>query len=134
MSGGSVDGHVCNSDSQQRVWLPLFRNNKIIQQPVNLETVAELYAGEAARFISDSVSSEKPFFLYMAFSHVHQLCAPRDYPEQLTCQWSREKNSTFASAVAEMDWIAGQVLQEIDSHEALRNNTLVLFTSDNGPW
>ncbi|KAL3939963.1 MAG: hypothetical protein SGARI_001175 [Bacillariaceae sp.] len=70
----------------------------------------------------------------MAFSHVHQLCAPRDYAEQLTCQWSREKNSTFSSAVAEMDWIAGQVLAEIDSDEALRHNTLVLFTSDNGPW
>ena len=83
----------------------------------------------------------------MAFSHVHQLCAPRDFPEQATCQWSGQANpeaaassspssssmanSTFSDAVREMDWIAGQILQALD---AVSDNTLVLFTSDNGPW
>jgi arylsulfatase A-like enzyme len=131
MSGGSVDGHVCNSDKEGTMWLPLYQNNTIVEQPVNLETLAETYANSAVRFIQRN--RRRKFFLYMAFSHVHQLCAPRDYPEQTTCQWSSTRNATFQTAVEEMDWIAGQILDALDE-TGVASNTLVIFTSDNGPW
>lgn len=143
MSGGSVEGHVCHADTDRTMWLPLYQNEKIVQQPVRLETLAQTYAKKAVDFMkrqhhsTNDGDDKSPFFLYMAFSHVHQLCAPRDYPEQSTCQWaagSDVQNATFDNAVQEMDWIAGQILEYVDQDEELRNNTLILFTSDNGPW
>jgi arylsulfatase A-like enzyme len=144
MSGGSVDGHVCNSDQEETMWLPLYHNHTIAQQPVNVDTLAETYANSAVRFIQRNTQSNheeqqqqargrRPFFLYMAFSHVHQLCAPRDFPEQATCQWASARNASFETAVEEMDWIVGRILDALDE-VGVSNNTLVLFTSDNGPW
>ena len=177
MSGGSIDNHTCNNEKDHHVnftaWLPLYNNTEIIQQPVDINQLAQIYASSAVNFIhrhatSSSFSSNKqtrkstisessttetiseqskPFFLYMAFSHVHQLCAPRDYPEQMTCQWSSSSTpassyasssssqflSPFDSAVHEMDWIAGEILKALDDTNTT-NNTIVLFTSDNGPW
>lgn len=136
MSGGSVDNHECFADTNRTMWLPLYENEKIIEQPVNLETLAQRYAHRATDFIERN-AKKKPFFLFMSFSHVHQLCAPKFGNEQETCQWAKKKNgsgtSTFVDAVEEMDWIAGKILQKLDDL-MITNETLVLFTSDNGPW
>lgn len=132
MSGGSVDGHVCDYDSNSDTWLPLYHNDRIVQQPVRLSELAETYATYAESFLDQHQNDL--FFLYVPFSHVHQLCAPRDYSEQGTCQWTMQgPNSTFVSAVQEMDWIAGRILQKLDAL-SLSNDTIVWFTSDNGPW
>ena len=132
MSGGSVDGHQCNQDVNQSMWLPLYHNDEIVEQPVKLEDLPHRYASEANDFLERQKS--EPFFLFMSFSHVHQLCAPKFGNEQESCQWSAgEEPSTFVDAVEEMDWIAGQILDKLDDLK-LSNNTLVLFTSDNGPW
>ncbi|KAL7565995.1 hypothetical protein ACA910_011015 [Epithemia clementina (nom. ined.)] len=171
MSGGSVDHHTCITDVNETMWLPLYHNQNIVQQPVQLDHLAQRYAHQAVEFMTRNTAGSinnnsttnnnkepKPFFLFMSFSHVHQLCAPRDYPEQQACQWSGNKGgsyqdgsnnggtassstsnlytsnySSFVDAVEEMDWIAGQILQAID-HLGIANNTLVWFTSDNGPW
>lgn len=137
MSGGSVDNHTCIYDSNETMWLPLYEDSRIIQQPVRVDELALRYASRARNFIHRNAHAKRPFFLYMPFSHVHQLCAPRDYPEQEVCQWARrdkkESEATFADAVEEMDWIAGRVLSALKENE-VDNNTLVIFTSDNGPW
>ena len=135
MSGGSIDDHICGFDTNETMWLPLFDGTDIIQQPVDLTNLAERYASKAKSFMRQSVQNETPFFLYLPFSHVHQLCAP----QQATCQWASKPFSelspvgSFVDAVEEMDWIAGQVLSEID-YLGIHNDTFVLFTSDNGPW
>jgi arylsulfatase A-like enzyme len=132
MSGGSIDNHTCNSDVNESMWLPLYEGNAIIEQPVRVQDLAARYATAASNFILRK--KDAPFFLYMAFSHVHQLCAPRDFPEQSRCQWaSVPKQATFVDAVEEMDWIVGKILQTLDG-AGVTNNTLVIFTSDNGPW
>jgi len=149
MSGGSVDNHTCVYDINEIQWLPLYQNDTIVQQPVRINELAAKYADAASDFIQRHASSSlaasnsrnKPFFLYMAFSHVHQLCASaNDVPEQTTCQWAAAaiknnttSHATFADAVTEMDWIAGQILSALD-RAGVRNDTLVIFTSDNGPW
>ena len=54
-----------------------------------------------------------------------------------TCQWasaSQQQHATFADAVTVMDWIAGRVLLQALDQAGLTNDTLVVFTSDNGPW
>lgn len=147
MSGGSLDDHVCAYDGDASWWLPLYEDEAIIEQPVKMRDLADRYATRATSFIETNVAQDKPFFLYMAFSHVHQLCAPKAGNEQGTCQWAgshtdknqpsrsntKKGNHTFGDAVQEMDWIAGEVLKALDAAGAA-NNTLVLFTSDNGPW
>ena len=133
MSGGSLDNHECNNDPNRTMWLPLYQNTTIIQQPVQLDDLAAKYASASTSFIKENANNGKPFLLYMAFSHVHQLCAPRDYPEQETCQWSSKEKATFSDAVEEMDWITGQILNALQENNAV-NDTIVLFTSDNGPW
>ena len=136
MSGGSIDDHICAYDVDlQTQWLPLYHNTTIIQQPVNVQQLAEHYATAATNFIQRQVESQTPFFLYMAFSHVHQLCASYNRPEQSSCQWSRHSGdaSTFQDAVAEMDGVVGEILATLERTGAT-NNTLVVFTSDNGPW
>ncbi len=122
---------MCQFDRNENMWLPLYDNHRIVQQPVNMHHLAQTYTDRAIDFIQRH--QQEPFFLYFPFSHVHQLCAPRDYPEQFTCQWSARDNSTFVNAVEEMDWMVGKVLDTIDQLR-ITNNTLVLFTSDNGPW
>jgi arylsulfatase A len=132
MSGGSIDNHVCIQDKNDTLWLPLYRGNEIVQQPVQVEALPQIYADAASSFIRRQYSSQTPFFLYLPFSHVHQLCAPKFAKEQETCQWART-GRTFVDAVEEMDWIAGQVLDTLDEL-GISNDTIVLFTSDNGPW
>ena len=80
MSGGSLDNHVCGKqkDPNGTQWLPLFDGQRIIEQPVDLGNLAK-------EFIDMNAEKDQPFFLYMAFSHVHQLCAPRFHE----CQWPR---------------------------------------------
>lgn len=135
MSGGSIDDHICGFDTNQTIWLPLFDGTEIIEQPVDLTNLAQRYAVKAQSFMRQSVQNERPFFLYLPFSHVHQLCSP----QQAACQWASSRFSqsspiaSFIDAVEEMDWIVGQVLTEIDELN-ISNETLVLFTSDNGPW
>lgn len=145
MSGGSLDGHVCyndnnndNSGTSHMMWLPLYHNETIVQQPVQLAQLADRYATRARTFIQQAAAvDDQPFFLYVPFSHVHQLCAPRNLPQQEYCQWTADPTkTTFDDAVQEMDWIVGQVMQAITTSENknVASNTLVLFTADNGPW
>lgn len=131
MSGGSLDNHTCIFDIHRLQWLPLYNNTEIVQQPVQTKYLARRYAAAATKFIR--ANADEPFFLYVPFSHVHQLCASATIPEPSVCQWAEKSNATFADALQEMDWIAGQVLQALDD-VAITNDTLVLFTSDNGPW
>lgn len=139
MAGASIDEHVCGVDVNETMWMPLYRGTKIVEQPVKLQSLAQTYAKAATDFIDKQVAAEKPFFLYMAFSHVHQLCAPKFTSKQGTCQWastmftSTSPIATFTESVQEMDWIAGEILNEIDK-AGVAENTLVIFTSDNGPW
>lgn len=134
MSGGSLDGHICARDPDERQWLPLYHNETIVQQPVQLATLADRYARQATDFIHRNAEKQQPFFLYLPFSHVHQLCAPRDLPEQEYCQWTADPTRLqFGDAVAEMDWIVGEVMDAVRS-SGVASQTLVLFTADNGPW
>lgn len=135
MSGGSIDSHLCGYDTDRTIWLPLFEGTRIIEQPVDLTNLAQRYAERGRTFIRTSVEQNEPFFLYVPFSHVHQLCAP----QQSSCQWASNQfsrnspNATFYDAVQEMDWIAGEIMQQLDESN-VANQTLVIFTSDNGPW
>jgi arylsulfatase A-like enzyme len=103
----------------------LLRDETIIEQPTDLRTLTKKYTTEAVKFIKEN--KKKPFFLYFAHTYPHvPLFRSRDF-EHVSAR------GLYGDVVAEVDWSVGQVLETLRK-EKLADNTLVFFTSDNGPW
>ena len=108
--------------------LPLFENEKIVNANVGPEDQAKLtaqYTERAVKFIGENKT--KPFFLYVAHSMPH---VPLFAGEAFR---GKSKAGTYGDVIEEIDWSVGQILKALDDHK-LAQNTLVIFTTDNGPW
>ena len=120
-------------------WLPLvyqeFNQTRIVEQPVDFTTLAEKYSNFATSFIENNKDSPNPFFLYVPFSHVHTTEAGTTTENQYVgCKYRNStKRGIFGDALAETDWITGNIVQKVRDL-GLEEDTLILFTSDNGPW
>ncbi len=108
--------------------LKLFDGNEVIDTIANLDDQAmltTLYTNEAVQFIQEH--KEEPFFLYMPHSMVHVPIAVSDRFK------GKSGEGLFADVMMELDWSVGDVLKTLQEND-LDKNTLVIFTSDNGPW
>lgn len=75
-----------------------------------------------------------PFFLYMPFSHVHTTHGDQPDSQYAGCRFKNTtKRGAFGDALAEADWIVGNVVTELQT-ASISKNTLIMFTGDNGPW
>ena len=108
---------------RHRVPLPLMRDDEVIQQQPDQRGLTERYAEQCVRFIRDN--RQGPFFLYLAHMYVH---VPLFVPERFLKQ---SKNGGYGGAVECIDWVA-QVLFDELARQGLDENTMVIFTSDNG--
>ncbi len=114
-------------DSQKRgdPPIPLMRNEAIIEQPADQDTLTRRYTEEAIRFISEH--KDRPFFLYLPHTMPHvPLHASNAFA-------GRSQGGLYGDVVEEIDWSTGEILAELKK-QGLEENTLVIFTSDNGPW
>jgi arylsulfatase A len=103
--------------------LPLLRDEQVIQQQPDQASLIERYTEECVRFIRDN--ARKPFFLYLAHMHVH-------LPHYAPARFLKEsKNGPYGAAVACIDWSTGVLLHEL-KELGLEEDTLIIFTSDNG--
>ena len=103
----------------------LMHNTEIIESPVNLTTLTKRYTDQAVNFIQKSKAS--PFFLYMPHTFPHiPLAASPDF-------LGKSGMGLYGDVVRELDWSVGQVIQALQDN-GVDQNTLVMFTSDNGPW
>jgi arylsulfatase A-like enzyme len=120
-------------------WLPLvyqeFNETQILEQPVDLTTLAKKYSNFATTFIERNNDSDRPFFLYVPFSHVHTTRWGSTFEDMYAgCDFKNTtERGTFGDALAEADWIAGTIIKKVRDL-GIEENTLILFTSDNGPW
>ncbi len=105
--------------------LPLMRDETIIEQPADQNTLTKRYTEEAVRFID--THKERPFFLYLPHTMVH---VPLHVSKEFE---GHSAQGLYGDAVEEVDWSVGQVLEAV-KRNGLDKNTLVIFTSDNGPW
>ncbi len=107
--------------------VPLIRNGEIIERPVDQTTITRRYTEESIRFIRESRAAGKPFFLYLAHTmpHVPLFASPEHK--------GRSPRGIYGDTVEEIDGSTGQVLAALRD-AGLAENTLVVFTSDNGPW
>lgn len=102
---------------------PLLRMEKVIEAPVDQSTITKRYTEEAIKFIKEQ--QEKPFFLYLPHTMPHN---PVNASEKFK---GKSGNGLYGDAVEEIDWSTGQILATLKELE-LDQNTLVIFTSDNG--
>lgn len=110
--------------------LPLMRNNKVIKQHNELKvfdqsTLTKEYTDEAINWIKKNKNN--PFFLYLAHTMPHN---PVDARKKFFAKTSNPKEG-FGACVAEISWSTGEILETLKK-ENLDENTLVIFTSDNG--
>jgi arylsulfatase A len=103
----------------------LMHNTQVIESPVNLETLTMRYTDQAVDFIRRS--RDAPFFLYMphTFPHIPLAASPGFL--------GKSGMGLYGDVVQELDWSVGQVLAALVDN-GVDDNTLVIFTSDNGPW
>lgn len=105
--------------------VPLMENEQIIERPADQYTITKRYTEKAVDFMT--THQKDPFFLYLPHSMVHTpLFAGPDF--QKTSPRGR-----FGDVMREVDWSVGQLMATLDRLN-LAENTLVVFTSDNGPW
>jgi arylsulfatase A len=107
--------------------VPLMRDNQVISlwSQNDQDQMARLYTEEAVKFIKEN--KDHPFYLYLAHNAVHVPIHPG--PEFR----GHSGHGGYYDWVEEVDWSAGQVLNTLRELH-LETNTLVFFTSDNGPW
>lgn len=108
--------------------LPLIDGNDKVREIWTLDDQAELttlYTERAISFIEKN--KEKPFFLYFAHSMPHVPLAVSDKFK------GKSEQGLFGDVMMEIDWSVEQVLKALKEN-GLDDNTLIIFTSDNGPW
>ena len=125
-----------NLDDPAGEYLPLvyqeFNKTKILAQPLDFTYLAQNYSDFATNFIE--THQKGPFFLYVPFSHVHSTRPSQPHYQYFGCAFENKTlRGRFGDALAEADWIAGNIVQKLNDL-GLLNNTLILFTSDNGPY
>jgi len=103
--------------------LPLLRGKEVIQEQPDQASITERYVEKSVEFIR--TNKERPFFLYLAHMHVHlPLYAAAVFVE-------KSRNSDYGACVMAIDWAMGVIVAELKK-QALFEDTIIIFTSDNG--
>lgn len=104
---------------------PLMRDEEIVEQPVDQRSVTDRYTEEAIAYVKRERTA--PFFLYLAHSMPH---IPLFVPEE---RFEEDPHQAYRLVIEHLDDAVGRIFDALrDSDQA--DNTLVVFTSDNGPW
>lgn len=105
--------------------IPLYDQDKVIETEPDQRQLTKRYTAAALDFIEENQRDR--FFLYMAHSFPHvPLFASEDFE-------GKSSRGLYGDVVEEVDWNVGQIMDKIQAL-GLSENTLIFFTSDNGPW
>ena len=106
--------------------LPIVRDTKVVDLVKDMDAQATLcrrFTEEAIKFIREN--KERPFFVYVPHAFVHA-------PRRASPQFMAEEKKVEQAQVEEVDWSVGEILNTLRK-EGIAEDTLVFFTSDNGP-
>lgn len=118
----SFQGVPYSNDMGNFFW---YDEQEIVYEPIDQAYLTQRYTEKAINFIG--ANKEEPFFLYLAHSMPHvPIYASPDF-------LGTSERGLYGDVVQELDWSVGQVMKALEDAGVLEN-TLVLFTSDNGPW
>ncbi len=101
------------------------RGNKVVEDSVNQRYTTKKYTEESLSFLNRN--KDKPFFLYLAHNMPHvPIYASDNF-------MGSSQRGLYGDVIQEIDWSTGEILQKLESL-GLLESTLVIFSSDNGPW
>ena len=129
-----MDGVKGKDKNLDRAWrekdysswnVPLMRNEKIVERPADQTTLIERYTDEAITFIR--TNKDKPFFLYLPHTmpHIPLFVSDEFYFEGV--------KRAYTTTIEQIDFSVGRVFAAL-KEAGVDDNTLVVYTSDNGPW
>lgn len=105
--------------------LPLIDGEKVVELMPDQTQLTTWYTERAVNFIANS--KDKPFFLYVPHSMPH-------VPLHVSAKFQGKSGAgLFGDVIQEIDWSVGQIMASLKEH-GLDERTLVIFSSDNGPW
>ena len=115
-------GMPCNYDHDPR----FFDGDQVIFPKTPLDRLTELYTGRVKEIIQEQADSKAPFFLYLAHNYPH---TPYKAGKKFT---GSSKDGVRGDIMQEMDWGVGEMMKALED-AGIAGNTIVIFTSDNGP-
>ncbi len=107
--------------------IDMLRGDKVADQKVELDTITDRYTAEATKFIKEHASKDKPFFLFLSHTMPH---VPLAAAERFK---GKSEGGLYGDVIEQLDDSTGQILDLLKQLK-IDDNTLILFTSDNGPW
>ena len=113
------------SEKPKKDFVPLMRNEEVIEYPCDQTTLTQRYTEEAVKFIEEN--KNKPFFLYLPHTMPH---IPLFASEKFK---GKSERGLYGDTIEEIDWSVGEIMKALRNNN-LDENTLVIYTSDNGPW
>nr|WP_255647376.1 sulfatase [Fulvivirga sedimenti] len=105
--------------------LPLYEDNQIIDTLEDQSFLTTAITERSVEFIDKN--KDQPFFLYVAHPQPH---VPLFVSDKFK---GKSDRGLYGDVIMEIDWSVGEILDALERN-GLANNTLVIFTSDNGPW
>lgn len=113
-------------NANSKTWkIPLIRGREVVEHPADQSLFTKRYTEEAVSWIENK--KDEPFFLYLAHNMPH---VPIFASEAFQ---GKSAGGTYGDVVEEIDWSVGEVMKTV-AKNGLDEKTLIIFTSDNGPW
>ena len=103
----------------------LYEGTKRVEHPVDQDTLTTRYTERAVKFLERD--HDKPFFLYLAYNMPHMPVRTADRFR------GTSRAGLYGDVIQTIDWSVGEVMKTL-KRTGYDKNTLVIFTSDNGPW
>lgn len=126
--GNYIDGYFEFADEHIPIDyynVPLMQNTEIIERPADQNTITRRYTEESISFIEEN--HDQPFFLLLAHSLPH---IPLFASDEFT---GHSDGGLYGDVIEEIDHGVGQIISKLEEFD-IAEQTLVVFTSDNGPW
>jgi len=125
-----------NLDDDGVKYIPLLHQvyniTTVVEQPLDFTFLGEKYYNYTRNFIKRN--ADNPFLLYIPFAHVHTTSHNLKGLQYSGCMFrGKTERGVFGDAIAELDWIVGGVVEQLEALN-LMEDTVIMFTSDNGPW
>lgn len=102
-------------------------NNTLVDSTTDMSCVSRLYTNKAVDYLKNKRTDDKPFILYLAHTMLHTII---DASPEFR---GTSKGDLYGDVLEELDFETGRLLNILDEL-GLKENTLVIYTTDNGPW
>jgi arylsulfatase A-like enzyme len=122
---GKITPETLKEAAKKAGEVPLIRDEKVIDYPVDQALLTRRYTAEAIRLMN--LCKDRPFFIYLAYTMPH---VPLHASEKFK---GKSDRGLYGDVIEEIDWSVGEIFKTI-KQLGLDDNTLVFFCSDNGPW